>query len=65
MAAGGTVPTLTFSATGLQGTDTTAVLTTQPTLTTTATSSSPPGTYPINITGGTARITPSPTCPAR
>jgi hypothetical protein len=30
------------------------VLTTQPTLTTTATSSSPPGTYPINISGGTA-----------
>jgi autotransporter-associated beta strand protein len=54
MNAGGPVPTLTFTAVGLQGTDTTAVLTSQPTLTTTATSSSPPGTYPINISGGSA-----------
>ena len=51
---GAAIPTLTFSATGLQGNDTIAVLTTQPTLSTTATSSSPSGTYPINITGGTA-----------
>jgi hypothetical protein len=54
MLAGAAVPTLTFSAIGLQGSDTTSVLTTQPTLTTTATSSSPAGTYPINITGGAA-----------
>jgi autotransporter-associated beta strand protein len=54
MNAGGPVPTLTFTATGFVGTDTTADLTTQPTLTTTATSNSPPGMYPIDITGGTA-----------
>lgn len=51
---GQAVPTLTYTATGFLGTDTTSVLTAQPTLTTTATSSSPPGTYPIDITGGTA-----------
>jgi hypothetical protein len=51
---GGPVPPLTFTATGLVNGETTAVLTTQPTLTTTATSSSPPGNYPINITGGSA-----------
>ncbi len=52
---GGPVPTLTYSAKGFLGTDTTSVLTTQPTLSTTATSASPPGTYPINITGGAAQ----------
>lgn len=52
---GGPVPTLTYTARGLLGTDTTSVLLTQPTLSTTATSFSPPGTYPINITGGTAQ----------
>ncbi|MHB1560407.1 MAG: Ig-like domain repeat protein [Isosphaeraceae bacterium] len=52
---GGPVPTLTYTAKGLLGTDTTSVLLTQPTLSTTATSLSPPGTYPINITGGTAQ----------
>ena len=51
---GGPVPTLTYTATGFKGSDTTAVLTTQPTLSTTATSSSPAGTYPININGGAA-----------
>jgi YDG domain-containing protein/MBG domain-containing protein/Big-like domain-containing protein len=51
---GGSVPTLTFTATGFEGSDTTAVLTTQPTLSTSATSSSPAGTYPININGGSA-----------
>ncbi len=54
MAQGGAVPALTFTGTGFKGTDTVAVLTTQPTLSTTATSSSPAGTYPINISGGTA-----------
>ena len=55
MNAGGPVPTLTFTATGLLGSDTTTTaFTTQPTLTTTATSSSPPGVYPITITGGAA-----------
>ncbi|MGP0066485.1 MAG: Ig-like domain repeat protein [Isosphaeraceae bacterium] len=48
------IPTLTFSASGLQGNDTLAVLTSQPSLSTSATSSSPPGSYPININGGTA-----------
>lgn len=52
---GGPVPTLTYTAKGLLGSDTTSVLTTQPTLSTTASSTSPPGTYPINITGGTAQ----------
>ena len=51
---GGPVPTLTFTATGFVDDQTTAVLTTQPTLSTTATSSSPAGTYPININGGSA-----------
>ena len=54
MTQGSAVPTLTYTATGLQGSDTTSVLTTQPTLTTTATSTSPVGTYPITISGGTA-----------
>lgn len=52
---GGPVPALTYTAKGLLGNDTTSVLTTQPTLSTTATSTSPPGTYPINITGGAAQ----------
>jgi hypothetical protein len=54
IAQGIAIPTLTFSSNGLQGSDTIAVLTTQPSLSTTATSSSAPGTYPINISGGTA-----------
>jgi hypothetical protein len=55
MAAGGPVPTLTFTATGLLGSDTTTTaFTTQPVLTTTATSQSPPGVYPITISGGVA-----------
>ena len=48
------IPTLTFSYSGLQGNDTIDVLTSQPTLSTTATTSSPAGNYPININGGTA-----------
>ena len=52
---GAAVPTLTFGAAGLVGSDTTTTaFTTQPTLTTTATSSSPAGVYPINISGGIA-----------
>ena len=55
MNSGQPVPTLTFSAQGLVGSDTTtSAFTTQPTLTTTATSTSPGGVYPINISGGVA-----------
>ena len=52
--AGSALPTLTYSAVGLQGTDTEASLATQPTLATSASSTSPPGTYPIFITGGSS-----------
>jgi autotransporter-associated beta strand protein len=52
---GSAVPTLTFTATGLVGADTTTTaFTTQPVLTTTATSASPAGVYPIDISGGVA-----------
>ena len=51
---GNPIPTLTYTANGLQGSDTTASLTTQPFLSTTATSSSPAGTYPIDISGGSS-----------
>ncbi len=55
MNSGQPVPTLTFSASGLVGSDTTTTaFTTPPTLTTTATSTSPAGVYPINISGGVA-----------
>jgi hypothetical protein len=54
IAQGNAIPTLTASYGGLQGSDTIAVLTSQPSLSTAATSSSAPGTYPININGGTA-----------
>jgi autotransporter-associated beta strand protein len=55
MLQGTAVPTLTFTASGLVGADTTATaFTTQPTLTTTATSTSPAGVYPITISGGVA-----------
>lgn len=54
MNAGGPLPMLTYTAVGLQGTDTEASLTIQPTLATTATSSSPAGTYPIFISGGSS-----------
>ena len=55
MLAGSAVPTLTFTATGLVGTDTTTTaFTTLPVLSTTATSASPPGVYPITISGGVA-----------
>ena len=52
--AGSPLPALTYTAVGLQGTDTVASLTTQPTLATSASSTSPPGTYPIFITGGSS-----------
>jgi autotransporter-associated beta strand protein len=55
MLQGTAVPTLTFTASGLVGADTTTTaFTTQPVLTTTATSASPPGVYPITISGGVA-----------
>jgi uncharacterized repeat protein (TIGR03803 family) len=51
---GSAVPTLTYSITGFQYTDTQANATTgAPVLSTTATSSSPAGMYPITITQGT------------
>lgn len=48
---GGPVPALTASYSGFVNGDNAASLTTQPTLTTTATVTSPTGTYPINISG--------------
>ena len=48
---GSTVPTLTPSYSGFVGTDTVASLTTRATCTTTATSSSPPGSYPVTCSG--------------
>jgi len=47
-------PTLTATYTGFAGTDTQASLTTLPTLTTTATTTSLPGSYPISISGAVA-----------
>ncbi|MCW2768226.1 MAG: hypothetical protein JWO11_4185, partial [Nocardioides sp.] len=48
-------PTLTFSAIGLVNGDTTATaLTATPTLSTTAVTGSPVGSYPITLTGGTS-----------
>ncbi|MGA2253387.1 MAG: NF038129 family PEP-CTERM protein [Thermoguttaceae bacterium] len=44
-------PPLTYTATGFVNGDTTASLTTQPTLTTTATTSSPAGSHPITTSG--------------
>jgi hypothetical protein len=51
MTYGGTVPTLTVSYSGFVNHDTSASLTTQPTITTTGTKSSPAGTYPIVPSG--------------
>lgn len=48
---GGTVPTLTATYNGFAGTDNAGSLTTAPTLATTATSTSAPGTYPITVSG--------------
>ena len=51
MTYGGTVPSLGVSYSGFVNGDGASNLTTQPTITTTATSSSPAGTYPIAATG--------------
>ncbi len=53
VAQGQAIPALTFSATGLVNADTVTVLRGAPIETTTATSTSAPGTYPITITQGT------------
>jgi hypothetical protein len=50
----GTVPALTFQITGFKGTDSASVVTTQPTCSTTGTSASNVGSYPITCSGGTA-----------
>src|SRR5439155_2101239 len=50
----GAVPTLTFKITGFKNGETASVLTTQPTCTTTGTSSSGVGSYPITCSGGAA-----------
>lgn len=47
-------PTLTITYTGFVLGETNAVLLTQPTITTTAVLASPPGMYPITVTGATA-----------
>jgi Mg-chelatase subunit ChlD len=72
MTYGGTVPTITPSYSGFVSPDTAASLATQPTCTTTATSSSPVGTYPSSCSGavdskynisyvdGTVGVTPAP-----
>jgi FtsP/CotA-like multicopper oxidase with cupredoxin domain len=51
--AGQANPTLTYSVTGFVNGETQAVLSGAPSLSTTATTSSVPGTYPITITAGT------------
>jgi MBG domain (YGX type) len=52
MTYGGSVPSLSASFSGFVNGDNASSLTTQPELSTTATSSSPAGTYPITATGG-------------
>jgi hypothetical protein len=52
MALGGPLPSLTVSYTGFVNGDNASSLTTQPTATTTATATSPAGTYPITPHGG-------------
>ena len=52
MALGGPIPPLTVSYSGFVGTDNASSLSTQPTAATTATASSPAGTYPITVNGG-------------
>jgi sugar lactone lactonase YvrE len=51
---GAALPTLTFAASGFVNGDTTASLSTQPTLRTTATTTSPVGSYPITASGAVA-----------
>ncbi|HEV3412424.1 MAG TPA: MBG domain-containing protein [Puia sp.] len=50
---GSPLPTLSFSITGFVNGDNASSLNTPPTITTTATASSPPGTYPIAASGAT------------
>ena len=52
MPLGGPVPALTVSYSGFVGSDNASSLSTQPSATTTATASSPAGTYPITVNGG-------------
>lgn len=47
-------PTLTFTSTGLKNSETSAVFTTQPTLSTPAVTNSPEGEYPITASGAVA-----------
>jgi len=54
MPLGGPLPALTVTYTGFVNGDVPGSLTTQPTVTTTATASSPAGTYPITPAGGAA-----------
>jgi hypothetical protein len=49
MTQGSAVPPLTYTLAGFVNGDTASVVTGAPLLTTTATSSSPPGTYPITV----------------
>jgi hypothetical protein len=53
MTYGSAVPTLTATYAGFVNGDNSSNLSTQPTITTTATSSSPVGTYPIGVSGAT------------
>ena len=48
-------PTFTPTFSGFKNSETKAVLTTQPTITTTATTSSPAGTYPVTVSGAAAQ----------
>jgi hypothetical protein len=66
MTQGDPVPTLTYTLTGFVNGDTASVVSGAPVLSTTATSSSPPGHYSITVSVGTlsaanygARVTPS------
>jgi hypothetical protein len=65
MIIGSAVQAITASYTGFVNGDNPASLTTQPTCTTTATSTSPAGTYPTTCTGAAAPTTPSPPPPER
>ena len=53
MTQGDPVPTLTYTLTGFENGDTASVVSGAPVLSTTATSSSPPGHYPITVSVGT------------
>ncbi len=48
-------PTFTPTFSGFKNSETKSVLTTQPTITTTATTSSPAGTYPVTVSGAAAQ----------